>query len=233
MDTHFLVSCLFVSEPPLQSPPLVHVLLIFISVSFFIFSSPLPAEVTITDANGVKSFWIVNTDKTTPLTLTCSGLLWCLDSSPSHAPSHAPWSSHVRGLAPGLFRAPCPSLSPFLSLSPGRGAPSHAPAPCPSLSFPSQAPVAPFPSFLFLPPVSAEVQQEWKWRRMLLAIQTHKRYIYIYIKRIRNAQDISTWNILTPCAKHAHILSRLLVGASEEVLLSLMFPLENWGSWQD
>lgn len=54
MDTHFLVSCLFVSEPPLQSPALVHVLLIFISVPFLLLSSPLPAQTSVTGAGQPK-----------------------------------------------------------------------------------------------------------------------------------------------------------------------------------
>lgn len=57
MDTHFLVSCLFVSESPLESPPLIHVLLIFISVSFLIVSRPLPADISVIDAPQVKSPW--------------------------------------------------------------------------------------------------------------------------------------------------------------------------------
>lgn len=42
--TYFLISRLLVSKPPLKSPPFVHVLLIFFTVSFLIFSSPLSVE---------------------------------------------------------------------------------------------------------------------------------------------------------------------------------------------
>lgn len=88
-------------------------------------------------------------------------------------------------------------------------------------------------SFSFFPFSSSSFCRSPTGMKMKENVTSNKNTQEIYIKRIINAQDISTWNILTPCAKHAHILSRLLVGASEEVLLSLMFPLENWGSWQD
>lgn len=101
----------------------------------------------------------------TSLTSIGCDLHWHLDSS--HAPSlssspvHDPSRGRDHGL--GLFPAPCPSLSPFPSLSRGHGAPSRAPALCPSLSFPSRSPAAPFPSFLFPPPASTGAQQEEKW----------------------------------------------------------------------
>lgn len=169
------------------------------------------------------------------LTSICCDLRWRLDSSPSPAPSPAPSSapvhdpSRARGHDRGLSPAPCPSLSPFPSLSRGRGAPSRAPALCPSLSFPSRAPVVPSLSFLFPPPVSAGAQQE-KRGRMCYWIQNTNPTTIVVIHRYRQVDITWYWKMVqTPWARHAHILPWLialerLASASEEVLLALMFP---------
>lgn len=44
---YFLVSCLLISKPPFKSPPLIDVLLIILTVSFFILSCPLSVRDTL------------------------------------------------------------------------------------------------------------------------------------------------------------------------------------------